>query len=93
MATVDFYTDNKGATSIPLFSLIHMTPYNGPQSGTQNVSYTGYVAGTPPASKFKIAGMKNCPQSKSCQIEAYQSMRLAMGRYKAYQYWQQQARV
>ena len=80
MATVDFYTDNKGPSPIPLFSLTHVTPYNGAETGTQNVSYTAFVAGAPPAAKFQIAGMAACPQSKTCQIESYQNMRLAVSR-------------
>ena len=73
MATVDFYTDNKGTNSIPLFSLEHVTPYNGAETGTQNVSYTQFVPGPPPASKFKIAGMAACPSA----LHAGRSTRVA----------------
>lgn len=95
MATVDFYTspNTKGSAPTPVFSLTHVTPYNGAETGQQNVSYTHFVPGTPPATKFEIAGMATCPQAKNCQIESYQSMRLAMGRYKAYWYYQQQTKV
>lgn len=42
---------------------------NGPQTGTQNTTWSKFTPGTPPAAKFDIAGIDECPQAKNCQIE------------------------
>ena len=75
MATVDFYTspNTKGSAPTPVFSLTHVTPYNGAETGQQNVSYTHFVPGTPPATKFEIAGMATCPQAKKIIKKVYRT--------------------
>ena len=93
METIDFYAalEKRGAsgvTATPVFSETKLTPYGGPQSGSKNTSFSEYKGVTPPASKFAIAGISACPQSKFCQIEMWQSFRLAAGRYDAFRHYQ-----
>ena len=72
----------------PLFSETRLTPYGGPQTGSKNTTYSEYVAATPPAAKFAIAGIDKCPQAKNCQIEMWQTHRLAASRYRAFYHYQ-----
>ena len=67
MSTTNFYADisNKKA-AVPVFSSNHLTPL-GQDLGFTNQSWSNFTAGTPPAAKFKIAGMATCPQSSKCQ--------------------------
>jgi hypothetical protein len=84
MQTVEFYANLETDRPVPVFSNTKFTPYGGPQTGSQNTTYTKYSAKTPPANKFAIAGVDDCPQAKDCQIEMWQSHRLATGRYIAF---------
>jgi hypothetical protein len=94
METVEFYADLKGAVAaggsqpIPIFSETKLTPYDGPQTGSVNTTYSQYIAGTPLASKFVIAGVDTCPESKNCQIELWQSHRLATRRSESFYFHQ-----
>ena len=85
MEQVEFYV-TEGNAPAPLFSETRLEPYGGPQQGSVNTTYTKFNVGTVPASKFQIAGMKTCPQAKNCQIELWQSFRLATQRYDSFYY-------
>ena len=64
----DTDADTPAAPAVPVFSETRM--FNGGvQTGSQNTTYSGWVQGVPPASKFDIAGVATCPQAKNCQIE------------------------
>jgi hypothetical protein len=71
MAQVEFFVSKTAAkhAATPVFSLTRIMPYGGAQIGSQNTTFTEWVSGVPPASKFDIAGVKDCPQAKNCQIE------------------------
>ena len=84
MQQVDFYADVSGATAVPIFSETKLIPYGRAQTGSQNTSYTGYIAGAPPADKFKIAGIDTCPQARNCQLEGWQAHRLASRRFSEF---------
>ena len=84
MQTVEFYANLDSDRPVPVFSNTKFTPYGGPQTGSLNTTYTTYSAGTPPAKLFSISGVDNCPQAKNCQIEMWQSHRLATRRYIAF---------
>ena len=72
MEEVELYADLKktagsaaskgGSWPTPVFSETKLTPYDGPQTGSVNTTYSAYFAGTPLASKFAIAGVDVCPQ-------------------------------
>ena len=83
METIEFYA-TRGPNPSPVFSETKLTPYGGPQTGSKNTTYSKYVAGTPPAAKFAIAGIDQCPQAINCQIEMWQTHRLASQRYRAF---------
>ena len=96
METVEFYAklgsaanDSTGkTTAAPVFAEIKATPYGGPQTGSQNTTYTHYTVGTPPATKFDIKGIDTCPRAKNCQLENWQAFRLAARRFDAFNYYQ-----
>jgi len=85
MEQVEFYV-TEGHAPAPLFSETRLEPYGGPQTGSVNTTYTKFNVGNVPASKFNIAGMKTCPQAKNCQIELWQSFRLARRAYDSFYY-------
>ena len=49
----------------------------------RNTTYSGFVGGTPPASKFKIAKgpSEGCPRSKNCRSAEWQAHRLHHGQH------------
>ena len=51
-----------------------------------NTTYTDFVSGTPPASKFNIAKgpTEGCPQSKSCGSTTWQAHRQLLGQHATY---------
>ena len=49
-------------------------------------TYSKYISATPPANKFKIAGIDTCPQAKNCQIELWQIHRLNTRRFQSFYY-------
>jgi hypothetical protein len=94
MAQVEFYTTPPSSSSaassaarghastvVPVFSETKLEPYGGPQTGSENTTYTHWVGTLPPAGKFDIAGIDACPQAKNCQIER-------RGRRSRWQRWQ-----
>ena len=92
MEQVEFYVTEGSSSSSsskisPLFSETRLEPYGGPQTGSVNTTYTKYKAGKVASSKFNIAGMSVCPQSKNCQIESWQSYRLASRRINSFYYY------
>jgi hypothetical protein len=64
----DADADTPAASAVPVFSETRLIN-GGVQTGSQNTTYSGWVQGVPPASKFDIAGVATCPQAKNCQIE------------------------
>ena len=48
------------------------------QAGTHTTKWETWKSGTPPASKFNIAGIDACPQSKNCNSVAMQAHRLGL---------------
>jgi hypothetical protein len=85
METFDFYVDISGSGDAkPVFKTSVLTPFGGPPIGTSNETFTQYVAGPPPASKFQIAGLDICPMSSNCGSSTFQSHRLAAGRHAAF---------
>jgi len=73
MQSYDFYA----VGGLPYFQTSAITPFGGPAIGHQNQTWTGFKAGPPDASKFKIAGMDTCPQSQQCGQQLLQAHRLA----------------
>jgi len=67
MSKTNFYADisNKDA-AVPVYLSQHLQPL-GQDLGFTNQSWSNFSAGTPPAAKFKIAGMAACPMSNKCQ--------------------------
>ena len=75
MQTTDFYASE--ADSTPLGAESKLTPFGGPQIGSQSTMWDNFKAGTPPASKFDIHGVDTCPQDPQCGQQKYQARRLA----------------
>ena len=91
MQTVEFYA-KKGSSDVhdkfpmPVYSETEFTPYGEAMTGSQNTTYSKYISATPPANKFKIAGIDTCPQAKNCQIELWQIHRLNTRRFQSFYY-------
>ena len=81
----DLYVDMTGEVAVPYGRIDHLTPWGGPQTGTGNVTFSSFVQGTPPASKFLVSGVDKCPQSDRCGEPEWQSMRLREGLTKTYE--------
>lgn len=75
MQTTDFYAAT--ADDTPLGAESKLTPFGGPQIGSQSTTWANFKAGTPPASKFDIQGIDTCPQDPQCGQQQHQARRLA----------------
>lgn len=73
-------------TAVPLFESQTMMPLGQP-IGTQNLTWTSFVAGRPAAAKFAIAATDTCPKSKHCQqpIGAFHTHRRITGQTRAWE--------
>lgn len=77
--TTDFYADiSNPRAAVPYFKTSALTPL-GQHLGTNNESWTNFRAGTPPASKFDIAGVDTCPIDNDCGQQLRQHHRLSSG--------------
>lgn len=77
MQTTDFYANTDGDSVLPLGAVDTLTPFGGPAIGHGNTSWTGFKTGTPPASKFDVQGVDECPQDPQCGQQARQIHRFA----------------
>eukprot|EP00935_MAST-01C_sp_MAST-1C-sp1_P002453 g2453.t1 len=84
MSTIDFFVDTSGAQAVPVFKSEALTPFGGAQIGTTNTTYTSFVPGAPPASKFDIKGLDTCPQDPQCDQPPMQLRRLSLGQYRTF---------
>jgi len=75
----DLYVDTSGAKAVPVFLHQTLTPFGQAPIGGQNVTWTNWKVGTPPADKFKIAGVDVCPRSNNCGDQSQQAHRLRSG--------------
>lgn len=83
MSTTDFYADtSKPAAAVPVFAAEALTPYGQGEIGTRNTTWKAFTPGTPPAAKFKIAGMDTCKRV-NCRAPQAQMERLATGRMRS----------
>ena len=72
MSTTDFYADiTDRQAAVPLFMSTALTPMGRPVGGT-NHTWTDWRRGTPPASKFAVAGVETCKRAKNCGSTAMQ---------------------
>merc|ERR1711968_386543 len=76
MQTTDFYADTSGNTVLPLAAVTSLTPF-GQHLGDQNQVWSNFQAVTPPASKFDIQGVADCPQDPQCGQQVWQAHRLS----------------
>ena len=81
MQTTDFYADiSNPKAAVPLKSAEAITPLGRkPPIGFNNRTWSGWTSATPPADKFKIAGVKTCPESNKCQSQSKQAHRMRTG--------------
>ena len=77
----NFYADTSEPSAAKPLLLRETVSMLGRFGSDHNTTYTGFVGGTPPASKFKIANGPNdgCPKSPNCGSEAWQAHRLHRG--------------
>lgn len=78
MSTTHFYAKvAANGSAVPVFESEEITPFGAMSIGTSNITWKSFSPGRPPASKFAIAGMDDCPQAKHCEspIPAFQSHR------------------
>ena len=73
-------------TALPVFESETISPL-GHKTGTENLTWTSFVPGRPPAVKFAIAGIATCPKSKHCQepIGAFHTHRRITGQTRAWE--------
>ena len=73
MQTTDFYADlSDPKNAVPLFATTVLTPFGMPQIGANNITYSSWTPGPPPAAKFAVKGIDSCPQAKKCGSSAAQ---------------------
>ena len=77
----DFYADTSDMSDTKPLLLREQVNMLGRFGSDRNMTYTGFVGGTPPADKFKIAKGPNdgCPRSKNCRSTEWQAHRLHRG--------------
>lgn len=83
MQTTDFYANTDGATALPLGAVSQLTPF-GQHLGNQNSTWANFKEGTPPASKFDIQGIDQCPEDPQCGQQSRQLHRLAAKQFHSY---------
>lgn len=73
-------------TAVPVFESETLAPLGRP-IGTENLTWTSYVPGRPPATKFAIAGTDTCPKSKHCQspVSAFHTHRRITGQSRPWE--------
>lgn len=77
MQTTDFYADIADpANAVPYLMTTQITPFGTAPIGFENHTYSQWAAGTPPADKFKIAGVQQCPRSNKCGSQDKQAHRM-----------------
>ena len=87
MSTTRFYARIlPNGTAVPVFESKTISPF-GHKTGTENLTWTSFIPGRPPAAKFEIAGIDTCPESKHCQspIGAFYTHRRITGQTRAWE--------
>jgi len=83
MSTTDFFADQSNASmAIPVFMNQKLTPFDGPQIGSENHTWANVKAGPIDPTKFTdIVGLDTCPEDPQCQQPSWQHKRLAFRQY------------
>jgi len=85
MQKTDFYAklsaDKK--TGVPVLSVMTIEPMGRP-IGQENQTWSNWTPGVPDKSKFDIAGVDTCPQSKQCGQQKHQAARLGFRQFHTF---------